>query len=197
MIKSLLLGILRAASLFHLNRKGCHVGNHVIVNGLPYVRRKGSGRLEIGDGVNINASRWGNWLGTPGAMILSVEDGAFLKLGARAGVSSSQLVANVGIEIGEESMIGAGCLLCDSDMHEVPLGSDSPVAMAPIRIGKRVFIGARCIILKGVAIGDGSVIGAGSVVSSDIPAGVLAAGNPARVVRPLSTTSGDSDLSGS
>lgn len=188
MIKSLLLGTIRAASLFHLKRKGCQLGRNVVVNGLPYVRRKGSGRLEVCDGVNINASRWGNWLGTPGAMILSVEDGALLKLGARAGVSSSQLVANIGIEIGEETMIGAGCLLCDSDMHEVPLGSCNPTAMAPIKIGRRVFIGARSIILKGVTIGDGAVIGAGSVVSSDIPSGVLAAGNPARVIRQLEPT---------
>ena len=45
------------------------------------------------------------------------------------------------------------------------------------------FIGARCIILKGVTIGKGSVIGAGSVVSKSVPAGVIVAGNPARVIK--------------
>lgn len=80
-------------------------------------------------------------------------------------------------------MIGAGCLICDSDMHEVPLDSGNAVAMAPIKIGQRVFIGARCIILKGVTIGDGAVVGAGTVVSKDVPAGALAVGNPAVVVK--------------
>jgi maltose O-acetyltransferase len=53
--------------------------------------------------------------------------------------------------------------------------------IARVRIGSRVFVGARTIILPGVTIGDDVVIGAGSVVSRDIPSGVVAAGNPARV----------------
>jgi acetyltransferase-like isoleucine patch superfamily enzyme len=69
-------------------------------------------------------------------MILNVEAGAVLKLNAGAEVSSSQIIANIGIEIGEDSMIGAGCLICDSDMHEVPLGSGKPTAVATIRIGR-------------------------------------------------------------
>jgi len=185
MFKFYILLLLRSASRIRAWLSGITLGSGVLINGFPYIRRKGSGRIILGEGVNINASRWGNWLGTPGAMILSVEDGAVLELKARAGVSSSQLVANIGIEIGEDSMIGAGCLICDSDMHEVPLGSGKPTAMAPIKIGRQVFIGARCIILKGVTIGDRAVIGAGSVVNKDVPAGMLAAGNPAVVIKHL------------
>lgn len=55
----------------------------------------------------------------------------------------------------------------------------------PVHIGNRVWIGAGAIILPGVTIGDGSVIGAGSVVTRDIPAGVVAAGNPCRVLREI------------
>ncbi|MDB6077230.1 MAG: putative acetyltransferase, partial [Akkermansiaceae bacterium] len=88
-----------------------------------------------------------------------------------------------GITIGAETLIGAGCLLCDSDMHEAPLGSSRKVATAPILIGRRVFIGAGSTVLKGVTIGDGAVVGAGSIVVSSIPSGALAAGNPARVIR--------------
>jgi tetrahydrodipicolinate N-succinyltransferase len=182
-MKVIILSILRRIALLRIQIAGCEISNGVLVNGIPYLRRKGNGRIILGDRVNINASRWGNWLGTPGAMILSVEDGALLELKAGAGVSSSQLIANIGIEIGEDSMIGAGCLICDSDMHEVPLGSGKPTSMAPIKIGKRVFIGARSIILKGVIIGDGAVIGAGSVVTRDVPAKAMVAGNPAIVVK--------------
>ena len=55
----------------------------------------------------------------------------------------------------------------------------------PIRIGDGVWIGGGAIVLAGVTIGDGSVIGAGSVVRHDVPAGVVAAGNPARIIRTL------------
>jgi hypothetical protein len=182
-MKSLVLSIFRIYAHIFARFKGCELAQDVIINGLPYCRRKGSGRIILGDRVNINASRWGNWLGTPGAMILSVEDGAILELKPDAGISSSQLVCNIGIEIGENTLIGAGCLICDSDMHEIPLGSGKPIAMAPIKIGKRVFIGARCIILKGVTIGDDAVIGAGSVVIKDVPPACIAAGNPAVIVK--------------
>lgn len=184
-MKPLILALLRGAVAIRLSIQGCQLGSGVLLNGLPHIRRKGNGRIVLGDGVTVNAARWANWLGTPAAMILSVENDAILELKSGAGVSSSQIIANIGIEIGENSMIGAGCLICDSDMHEVPLGSGKKVTMAPIIIGKEVFIGARCIILKGVNIGDGAVIGAGSVVSKNIPAGALAAGNPAQILRML------------
>ena len=55
----------------------------------------------------------------------------------------------------------------------------------PVRIGKRCWIGAGAVILPGVTIGDGTVIGAGSVVTKDIPANVVAVGNPCRVLREI------------
>ena len=55
----------------------------------------------------------------------------------------------------------------------------------PVRVGDRVWIGAGAILLPGVSIGENSVIGAGSVVTHDIPANVVAVGNPCRVLRPI------------
>jgi len=184
-MKHLILNLIRNAAAIFVRARGGVVGRDVILNGFPAIRRKGSGKLIIGDGVTINTARWANWLGTTGSMMLSVEHGATLEFKRGCGVSASQIIANVGIEIGEDALIGAGCLLCDSDMHEVPLGSGKPIAMAPIRIGARAFIGARCIILKGVTVGEGAVVGAGSVVTKDIPPDVIASGNPAKVLRTL------------
>jgi hypothetical protein len=184
-MKHLILVLIRGAAAFYVRARGGVIGRDVILNGVPGIRRKGSGRLILGDGVTVNTARWANWLGSSGSMMLCVEDGATLELKRGCGVSASQIIANVGIEIGEDALIGAGCLLCDSDMHEVPLGSGKPIAMAPIRIGARAFIGARCIILKGVTIGEGAVVGAGSVVTSEVPAHTLAAGNPAKILHNL------------
>ena len=188
-MKSLILQLIRSVAACYVRARGASLGQGVILNGIPAIRRKGSGRLIIGDGVTLNTTRWSNALNTGKAMNLCVEHGAILEFKRGCGVSASQIIANTGIEIGEEALIGAGCLLCDSDMHEVPLGSGKPIAMAPIKIGRRAFIGARCIILKGVTVGEGSVVGAGSVVTKDIPPGVIASGNPAKVVKQLSVES--------
>lgn len=182
-MKALILVVIRALAASLAKRQGCQLGRGVILNGIPAIRRKGSGRIIIGDDVTINSSRWSNSLNIAGAMNLCAEDGATLELKAGCGVSSSQIIANIGIEIGENSLIGACCLICDSDMHEVPLGSGKPTAMSPIKIGKNVFVGARCIVMKGVTIGDGTVIGAGSVVTKDIPPNSLSSGNPAKIIR--------------
>ena len=102
-----------------------------------------------------------------------------------AGISNSLLSCHESITIGKKTLIGADCMIVDSDFHEIPLGSPNAVQHAAVAIGDGVFIGARSIILKGVSIGNGSVIGAGSVVTKSIPAHCVAAGNPARVVRQL------------
>jgi len=75
----------------------------------------------------------------------------------------------------------------DSDFHDLsPEGRHfGPASAEPVVIEDNVFIGSRAIILKGVTIGRDSVIGAGSVVTRSIPPRTVAAGNPAKVLRPL------------
>ncbi len=134
-------------------------------------------------GVTLNATSWSNPLNDGRRTVLFAGPGGSIRFAKNSGASTSRIIAYKEILIGEESLIGAGCLICDSDMHEVPLGCGRPTAVAPIHIGNRVFIGANCTILKGVTIGDGAVIGAGSVITRNIPAGAMAAGNPATVRR--------------
>lgn len=160
------------------------IGDNVCFQGRAWIKSRG-GSIVIGERVTINSCRWSNPLNAAGATSLFAGDGAKLILNPGCGISGCQIIAHTLVEIGERSLVGAGCLICDSDMHEVPLGSPGGVRSSPIRIGSGVFIGARCIVLKGVTIGDGAVIGAGSVVVSDIPANVIAAGNPAVVHKEL------------
>jgi acetyltransferase-like isoleucine patch superfamily enzyme len=90
------------------------------------------------------------------------------------------------IEIGDDSGIGSGCVLTDHNHGTAPIESrmrDQPVEAAPIRIGRDVIIGVNSVILKGVQIGNGSVVAAGSVVTKSIPADEIWGGNPARKIR--------------
>jgi acetyltransferase-like isoleucine patch superfamily enzyme len=92
-----------------------------------------------------------------------------------------------GIRIGARALIGSNVSIYDSDFHELHPSRrrGGQPKMAPVELGENAFIGDGVRILKGVTIGADSVIGAGSVVSGPIPAGVIAAGNPARVIREL------------
>jgi acetyltransferase-like isoleucine patch superfamily enzyme len=92
-----------------------------------------------------------------------------------------------GIRIGCDGLFGANVEIFDTDFHDLDpehRHGGSP-RMAPVEIGDNVFVGMSVKIMKGVTIGADSVIGAGAVVSSSIPAGVIATGNPARVIRAL------------
>ena len=92
--------------------------------------------------------------------------------------------------IGNNVLIGSGCLISDTDSHPIDwedrlYDRNEKTRKVPIVIEDNVFIGARSIILKGVTIGEGAVIGAGSVVSKDVPPYSIVCGNPARVVKTL------------
>lgn len=182
-MKRLLFKMYWALTRAYLRCRGAEVGRNVRCNGFPYVKVRKGGRLVIGDNVMINASRWANAHVVGGSMNLYVDRGATLVLGERVGISGTRLVAMERIEIGAGSLVGGGCLICDSDMHEVPLGNPAGTRNAPIRIGEKVFISAGAILLKGVTIGDGSVVGAGAVLSGDVGLNELTAGNPARTIK--------------
>lgn len=105
------------------------------------------------------------------------------------------------VEIGNDVLIGEGCYISDNDGHSTDLEIRKRdvanrrngfkvwdgIATAPVVIGDNAWIAPRSIILKGVTIGRGAVIGAGSVVTKDVPPMTLAAGNPARIIRTLDT----------
>lgn len=96
-------------------------------------------------------------------------------------------VATVKIHIGRDVLIGVNCSILDSDAHELAPNKrqTGTPSSAPVIISNNVFLGSSVTILKGVTIGENSVIGNGSVVVKDIPANVVAAGNPARIIRNL------------
>ena len=90
-----------------------------------------------------------------------------------------------GISIGDNCMFAAGSYITDADWHDIYDRTETVGNTRPIKLETNVWIGDGAIVCKGVTIGENSVIGAGSVVASDIPANVIAAGNPAQVIKPL------------
>lgn len=96
------------------------------------------------------------------------------------------LVDDTDVYIGDNVMIGPNVTIATAG-HPIDPELRRKVAQfnIPVRIGNNVWIGAGAVILPGITIGDDSVIGAGSIVTKDIPAGVVAVGNPCRVLRPI------------
>ena len=89
------------------------------------------------------------------------------------------------ITVGDNCMLAAGCYVTDADWHDLYDRTRMIGVTKPVRLGANVWLGDGVIVCKGVTIGENSVVGAGSVVAGDLPANVVAAGNPARVVKRL------------
>ena len=169
--------------------RGANVGQDVLVAGRPVISVAPGSRLNIGNRVQLNSATKSNPLGCFQPCVLrTMTSAAVLDLGFNVRLSATVLVAAKEITIGEGTLFGAGAMVVDNDFHH-PLGEwdwdfDCERDARPIRIGRGCFIGARAIVLKGVTLGDRVVVGAGAVVTKDVPAGYLAVGNPAKLIPP-------------
>jgi acetyltransferase-like isoleucine patch superfamily enzyme len=113
-----------------------------------------------------------------------------LTVGARAFIGrGSHITCFAGVTLGDDVRFGERVSVHDENHVFEPLsdrdGRATEYLVAPVAIGDRVWLGANVVVLPGVTIGEDTVVAAGSVVAKDLPAGVLAAGAPATVVRPL------------
>ena len=133
----------------------------------------GGGDITVGDRFCIRSRKWKpvEVFVAPGAA-LSIGDEVFFNQGVRIACSMS-------ISIGNNCLIGDECVLLDDDFHAHG-GSERKVA--PICLQDHVWLGTRVIVLRGVTIGEGSVVGAGSVVTRSLPPYSFAVGSPARVI---------------
>ena len=118
---------------------------------------------------------------------LSVDYGTYIRVGRGTFINSNLTALDVApITIGEDCQIGPNVqLLTPTHPLEPQLRRDKLEAAQPITLRDNVWIGGGAIILPGITVGENSVIGAGAVVTRDVPPNVVAAGNPARVVREL------------
>lgn len=141
------------------------------------LRLRGGGRVIFGDDVIIGTR----------TDIFTHDSVAIVRVGARSFLNGTRISAVQRIEIGADAII-ADVRLLDSDFHSLSRRrqfKDAPVAVQPIHIKNNVWIAAGAAVLKGVTIGENSVIGFGSVVVKDIPANVIASGNPCKEIAPV------------
>jgi acetyltransferase-like isoleucine patch superfamily enzyme len=152
------------------------------------IRLRGNGDVEFGQSVTLVGDIVPvEFVSYPGARI-SIGDHSFINYG-------SSISAYKHVKIGRHCLLGHHTLIVDRNEHGVEQRELAPPP-APVVIEDHVWIGSRVIILPGISIGQHSVIGAGSVVTKDVAADCLVAGNPARVVRRLVRT-GRGDVAGS
>ena len=151
------------------------------------VRSQGQGTLLVGPD-NAFGYRAAPLLGDGSILLQPRSPSAVITLGTGNWFSNNvSIVANERVTIGNGCQIGDLVAIYDCDFHELnPLTRNRSAGdTAPVSIGNNVWLGSRVMVLKGVTIGDNSVIGAMSVVTRSIPANSLAIGAPARVVKSL------------
>jgi acetyltransferase-like isoleucine patch superfamily enzyme len=158
--------------------------------GLPILQKYRPSTLRIGSRPELRSFPRSNSLAPTHPVVLTTRRaGATLIIGDDFGMTGGVICAEERVVIGDRVTIGANCTIVDTDFHPLDPGERrvSPLAgrTRPVVIEDDVFIGMGCLVLKGVTLGNGSVIGAGSVVTQDVGAGMVAAGNPARAIRRL------------
>lgn len=125
--------------------------------------------------------------------------GGAVRIGDRTFIGASALICAEAIDIGDDVLVSWGCTIVDHDSHSLVwqkrrrdvddwfVGKKNweSVERSAVRIGDKAWIGFNVIVLKGVNIGEGAIVGAGSVVTRDVPPYTVVAGNPARPIREL------------
>lgn len=148
------------------------------------------GTLSLGQKIRINSSRYANVIGGDTRTSFVIKKGASMQLGNNISISNAAFYCNSKIIIEDNVMIGGSCKIWDSDFHPLDpeirkINPREQFITRPIHIKESAFIGGCSIILKGVTIGRNSIIGAGSVVSRDVPDNEIWAGNPATFIKKL------------
>jgi acetyltransferase-like isoleucine patch superfamily enzyme len=181
---------------FKLRYFKCSIGIGSLIDGKVLLKFSKTSALTIGKNFNLNSRPSSNLVGISNlASFQCIFDGKII-IGDNCGFTSSVLSARNKIVIGDYVKIGGNVRIFDHDYHSLdhimrkdPITDAANTKIEAVIVGNNVFIGTNSIILKGVNIGDRSIIGAGSVVSlKNIPEDSIVAGNPARIIKTLERT---------
>lgn len=166
------------------------------LSGLAFLLKNGSAIRESGTGLKIRgdvdvlgSSEGSMSIGNNVEIAGDFGRSTFFKIGGDLKIADEvfinrgcEIYATTEVVFEYDATVAPGVVVRDSDMHAVDEGE---VERAPVKIKRRAWLGTQCIILKGVTVGEDAVVGAGSVVTKDVPPGSIVAGNPAKIIREL------------
>lgn len=162
---------------------GVTLGRGCVFSGLPWFRRHPRSHIIIDANCKFLSSHTSNLIGiNRPCIIATLAEGAEIQIGSHCGFSGTVIGCATSIIIGDNVRCGANTLITDTDWH-----SDDPRAGGnmPVIIEKGVWLSVNVTVLKGVTIGENTLVGAGSIVTRSLPANVVAAGSPATVIRQI------------
>lgn len=168
---------------------GIRYGKNLNLFGIPVIFKKKGSQLTIGDNCTIKSSFLSNLIGlSQRSIIVTRTEEAKINIGNNVGMSGVTIYARKSITIGDNTLIGGNVKILDNDFHPLDIedrnnDNKDMIKAKEVIIGKNCFIGCNSIILKGSKLGDGVVVGAGSVVHGVFDNNIIIAGNPAKVIR--------------
>jgi len=162
---------------------GVRLGNGCSFIGRPRFVRHPKSYIEIGSDCRFNSSKDSTVLGVNHPCIISTsKEGAELIIGRNCGFTGVSIGCVKRIIIGENVRCGNNTMIMDTDWH---WNDPRTGPNAPVEIGDNVWLGINVTVTKGVTIGENTLVAAGSIVTKSLPANVVAAGIPAKVIREL------------
>ncbi len=160
------------------------VGKPSKIWGSIVIKIVGNGSIILGDNLHLVSEPKRSFITLFSGIQLTAYGSGVIVLGDRVALNGTVITSKKSISIGSGTMVAPNVIIVDSDFHQAwpPDGrfiSNTSNFDKEVIIGCNVWIGMNSVILKGTIIGDNSIIGAGSIVTGEIPANCIAAGNPA------------------
>jgi acetyltransferase-like isoleucine patch superfamily enzyme len=172
-----------------LKKKNITIGKGVKINKKPIIDIHRNANLIIGNNVSINSNNIGYHLNMFSVCkLFADEPGAIIDIGDNTRIHGSCIHAVKKIKIGKNCLIAANCQIIDGNGHDLSFSNtknriNTIGNFKEVNIEDDVWLGTGVIVLPGVTIGKGSIISANSVVHKDVPARVIAGGNPLQIIK--------------
>ena len=184
------LAFWRILTPFFLKYHRIEAATSVRLVGMPLVKLGRSAMISIGQGTRLISHAKHTALGVSNPVTLhALGEGAKIVIGRNVGISGAVICAKLSVVIDDGVLIGSRAIIVDTDFHSLDPdvrgepGDFMAATCKEVHIKTKAFIGANSIILKGVTVGENSIIAAGSVVTADVPDNAVVGGNPAKLIR--------------